>query len=69
MKLFVQHGFENLNLNRIWLRVFETNPRAIRSYEKAGFIHEGKYRQGQYLEGKYVDVMIMSVLQSEWQGN
>jgi RimJ/RimL family protein N-acetyltransferase len=69
MQLFIQHGFDNLNLNRIWLRVFETNPRAIRSYEKAGFVHEGKYRQGQYLEGKYVDVMIMSVLQSEWQGN
>jgi diamine N-acetyltransferase len=68
MQLFVKHGFENLNLNRVWLRVFETNSRAIRSYEKAGFIHEGKYRQGQYIEGKYVDVMIMSVLRSEWTG-
>ena len=68
MQLFVKHGFENLNLNRVWLRVFEINPRAIRSYEKAGFIHEGKYRQGQFIEGKYVDVMIMGILQSEWKG-
>ncbi len=67
MQLFVKHGFENLNLNRLWLRVFETNQRAIRSYEKAGFIHEGKYRQGQFLDGRYVDVMIMSVLFSEWK--
>jgi hypothetical protein len=39
----------------------------ICSYEKAGFTLEGKFREAQYLEGKYVDVMIMSVLSSEWQ--
>jgi len=69
LKLFCQHGFDNLNLNRLWLRVFETNQRAIRAYEKAGFSVEGKYRQGQFLNGKYVDVMIMSMLQSEWAGS
>ncbi|MCJ7733036.1 MAG: GNAT family N-acetyltransferase [Anaerolineales bacterium] len=67
MCLALKHGFENLNLHRLWLRVFETNQRAIRSYEKAGFILEGKFRQAQYLDGIYVDVMIMSVLKSEWK--
>ncbi len=66
--LLMKHGFENLNLHRLWLRVFETNQRAIRSYENAGFTLEGKYREAQYFEGKYVDVMIMSVLRTEWQG-
>jgi len=69
MQLILKHGFESLNLNRIWLRVFETNQRAIRAYEKAGFIQEGKFRQAQYLEGNYVDVIIMSVLRSEWKDN
>jgi RimJ/RimL family protein N-acetyltransferase len=69
IKLFLKHGFDTLNLNRLWLRVFETNQRAIRAYEKAGFTLEGRYRQGQFLDGKYVDVMIMSVLQSEWAGS
>ena len=68
MRLICKHGFETLNLNRIWLRVFETNQRAIRVYEKAGFTIEGRYREGQFLRGKYVDVMIMSVLHSEWVG-
>ena len=63
----LKHGFENLNLHRLWLRVFKNNQRAIRSYEKAGFTLEGKFREAQYLEGKYVDVMIMSMLYSEWQ--
>jgi diamine N-acetyltransferase len=69
MLLLLKHGFENLNLHRLWLRVFETNQRAIHAYEKAGFTMEGKFREAQYLEGKYVDVMIMSMLKSEWQGD
>ena len=67
MRLMLKHGFENLNLHRIWLRVFENNQRALRAYEKAGFTLEGKFREAQFIEGKYVDVMIMSMLQSEWQ--
>ena len=67
MLLILKHGFENLNLHRLWLRVFETNLRAVRSYEKAGFKQEGKFRQAQFINGKYVDVMIMSVLKTEWQ--
>jgi RimJ/RimL family protein N-acetyltransferase len=67
MRLLLKHGFETLNLHRLWLQVFETNQRAIRSYEKAGFSLEGKFREAQFQEGKYLDVMIMSVLRSEWQ--
>lgn len=65
MELILKHGFEDLNLHRLWLRVFESNHRAIRVYEKAGFKNEGKFREGQFLDGKYVDVMIMSVLKTE----
>jgi len=63
----LKHGFETLNLNRISLRVYANNPRAIRSYEKAGLIHEGVLRQGHYQDGKYIDVFLMSVLRSEWK--
>lgn len=67
MHLMIKHGFESLNLHRIFLRVFETNPRAIRSYEKAGFVHEGRFRQAEFRNGKYIDVLFMSVLRPEWQ--
>ena len=43
------------------------NPRAIRSYEKVGFIHEGRKRQAMYKHGKYIDILIMSVLRTEWK--
>jgi RimJ/RimL family protein N-acetyltransferase len=37
----VAHGFQQRRLRRIWLQVFATNGRAIRSYEKAGFARAG----------------------------
>jgi uncharacterized membrane protein len=38
-------SFDTLNLNRVYLRVFADNPRAIRCYEKVGYQHEGRLRQ------------------------
>lgn len=67
MLLFLKHVFETLNLHRIWLRVHSTNERAIRCYEKAGFIKEGVFRDGDFVRGKYINVNIMSVLRTEWK--
>lgn len=66
MRLLLKHGFETLNLNRISLDVYETNPRAIRAYEKAGYVLEGRKRQAMVKNGRYIDVLLMSVLRSEW---
>jgi RimJ/RimL family protein N-acetyltransferase len=65
-KLTLRHGFENLNLNRIYLEVFETNPRAMKAYESAGFMREGILRQAIFKNSRYIDVILMSILQSEW---
>jgi diamine N-acetyltransferase len=67
MRVMVRHGFNDLNLHRIFLRVYATNTRAIHSYEKAGFQHEGKMRDGVFRDGSYLDVVFMSVLQNEWK--
>jgi RimJ/RimL family protein N-acetyltransferase len=64
--LLLQHGFETLNLNRLMLRVYEDNLRAIRCYEKSGLAHDGRLRQARYHRGSYQDVLIMSILKSEW---
>jgi diamine N-acetyltransferase len=66
VRLLLQHGFNTLNLNRIFLHVFENNPRAIRAYEKAGFILEGRERQAEFMDGKFIDVLRMSLLKSEF---
>lgn len=67
MRMLLQHGFQTLNLHRIFLRVFENNLRAIRSYERAGFVHEGRMRQAEYQDGRYLDVLLMSVLRPDWE--
>ena len=66
VRLLLKHGFGSLNLHRIYLRVYSTNPRARRSYEKVGFVLEGTLREAVYRHGRYADVHIMSVLRSEW---
>lgn len=66
MRLLLKIGFETLNLNRIFLQVDEANVGAIRAYEKAGFVLEGRLRQATYREGVYADILLMSVLRSEY---
>lgn len=59
-------GFYTLNLNRVYLRVFADNARAIRAYEKVGFQHEGRLRQDNFYNGAYRDTLLMGLLRSDW---
>ena len=36
-KLILKYAFDELKLEKLFLRVFKNNPGAVRSYEKAGF--------------------------------
>lgn len=67
VRLLLKLAFDMLDLNRIFLRVFETNPGAIRAYEKAGFVLEGRQRQAERQDGRRIDVLVMSILQAEWR--
>jgi RimJ/RimL family protein N-acetyltransferase len=64
--LLVRYAFETLNLNRVWLHVYEHNPRAVRCYEKAGFQREGVLRQDTFRDGRYWNTFVMSILREEW---
>src|SRR5437870_1484644 len=44
MRTFVRFAFEEMNLNRIELEVFEYNHRAITAYKKCGFVGEARLR-------------------------
>jgi RimJ/RimL family protein N-acetyltransferase len=59
-------GFGALRLERIYLQVYAPNQRARRSYEKAGFVHEGTQRHALFAEGTFWDVDVMSLLRDEW---
>jgi RimJ/RimL family protein N-acetyltransferase len=65
--LMVTYAFATLNLNRVWLHVYEDNKGAIRAYEKVGFKQEGVLRQDNYREGRYGNTVVMGILRSEWK--
>lgn len=67
MQLALRFAFTELNLHRVTLTVFEYNPRAIRSYEKAGFRLEGRQRGAILREGRRWDVLYMGVLREDWR--
>lgn len=66
MNLLLDFAFAELNLRRVTLNVFEYNPRAIRSYEKAGFRPEGRLRGAILREGRRWDILYMGILREEW---
>jgi RimJ/RimL family protein N-acetyltransferase len=66
-RLMLRYGFDKLNLNRVWLGVNATNERAVRAYEKAGFVREGVLRQEQFRNGRFYDVIRMGVLRDEYR--
>jgi len=65
-RLALQHGFDDLNLHRIFLRVYANNPRAIACYQAAGFTREGVMREAIYKNGVYIDEIQMAILKQEW---
>lgn len=67
VKLALEYGFDDLELNRIELTVDSENGRGRRCYEKCGFVEEGVLRQHRFVEGKFGDTVVMSVLRSEWE--
>lgn len=66
MLIMLRYAFMELNLQRVSLDVFSYNPRAIRSYEKAGFKLEGRQRGMLLREGKRWDLVYMGILRQEW---
>lgn len=65
-RVILRFAFGELNLHRVELEVYDFNRRAIRSYEKAGFRHEGTRRQALYRNGRYHDVHLMGILHEEF---
>ena len=53
-------------LNGIARAELHDNPRAIRSYQKAGFTLEGVQRQWLHRDGHRGDVVVMSILREEY---
>ena len=61
-RLFTDFGLQVLHLHRISLKVLGENEVARRSYEKAGFLTEGVFRDYAKIDGVFTDVVFMAKL-------
>ncbi len=59
--LTTKFAFEELGLNKVFLRVLSDNERAVSSYKRSGFVLEGVFRQDVKLKGVYRDVTFMAI--------
>jgi UDP-4-amino-4,6-dideoxy-N-acetyl-beta-L-altrosamine N-acetyltransferase len=64
-KLILEFGFKELSLNKIFLRVFEKNQVAIKSYEKAGFKREGLFLQDVFINGEFQNIVFMAIFKGD----
>jgi len=52
---------KEFGIERVELEVYTSNIRAIRLYDKFGFVHEGIKTKARKLDGEYYDIKVMAL--------
>jgi RimJ/RimL family protein N-acetyltransferase len=69
-KTLIEYGFNNLNLNKIWMELYEFDEKKLKFFrEDFNFQTDGKLRQNCFEGGRYWDSYIISLLRSEFDSN
>lgn len=66
-RALLEFAFRSVGLARVYLTAFAGNARAIRSYEKLGFRHEGVMRSAWRGARGLEDGVLMAILREEWE--
>lgn len=62
----MRYVFTHLHLNRLYLRVYSDNQRAIACYRKCGFRKEGILRRQDHLD-QWKEIILMRILREEYE--
>lgn len=65
--LLITHGFDQLDLNRIWMGTMEENAGMLKIAEKLGFLREGVLREANYKNGAFSNGIILGLLRSDFK--
>ncbi|KGO42828.1 Acyl-CoA N-acyltransferase [Penicillium expansum] len=60
-------AFQHLGLHRVSISAFSFNHNALKLYRKLGFVDEGREREAAYYRRAWHDVVILSMLEHEWE--
>lgn len=63
----LDYSFNELNFNRIEIKCAVTNIKSQKIPKKFGFKEEGILRENEWLNGKFSDLILFSLLKSEWK--
>lgn len=66
IKLLLKHAFINLNLESLYLGVYEYNAAAIHVYEKVGFKLVGRRRHSRIIGNRIYDEVVMDMVADEY---
>lgn len=70
IQLLLDYGFNNLNLNKIWMELYEFDTKKIKLFtKKFAFQIDGKLRQNCFEGGKFWDSYMLSLLRSDHSNN
>jgi diamine N-acetyltransferase len=67
VRLLKQMAFRDLHAHRFWLDVKTLNTRALALYASEGFVEEGRLRESVKLDEGYDSLVVMSMLDREYQ--
>ena len=65
-KKVLQHGFEKLNLNRIYCGTSSKNEKMVKLAKKLGMRLEGRKKKAIYLKNKFEDQLDFAILKNEF---
>lgn len=67
ISLILDFGFNILNLNCMYLKVYSYNKIGINCYKKSGFKEAGRLREGKIIGSSKYDEIFMDILSSEFE--
>ena len=68
--LLLNYGFLDLNLNKIWMELYEYDKKKINFFQNIfNFKVDGKLRKNAFSEGQYWDSYIISLLSEEYKSS
>jgi RimJ/RimL family protein N-acetyltransferase len=67
-QLLLDYGFKVLNLNKIWMELYEFDQKKLDFFiDKFGFKKDGKLRDNCFEDGRYWDSFIISITQKDFK--
>ena len=64
-ELFWRHLIRELNFHRVELECYGYNERAVRHFERSGFVREGVKRKAYWRQGQWVDGILFGLIRED----